>query len=69
VGAEALYKQAIALNSRYLPARIAVADLEWEQGRTARARGAYRSLVEQFAPEMLAPRVFTRGAQNESDPE
>jgi len=67
-GAQSLYQRALAENPRYLPARIAIADIEWSEGRTERARRAYGSLLEQFAPELLPARVETRARTTAAEP-
>jgi serine/threonine protein kinase len=47
------YGRAVAVNSRYLPARLGLADSLWTSGQRDEARAAYRAIVDQFPPSML----------------
>jgi serine/threonine protein kinase len=48
------YRHAVAVNPRYLPARLGLADSLWTNGQRDEARTAYRSIVSQF-PTTLCP--------------
>lgn len=58
--AEARFHEALDASSDYVPARVALADLQWQAGRTEAARSQYRELVEQYADDLVPPYVNER---------
>ena len=46
------YRRAVATNSRYLPARLGLADSLWTSGQRDEARTLYRAIVDQFPATM-----------------
>jgi hypothetical protein len=56
------YRRAVAVNSRYLPARLGLADSLWTSGQRDEARTAYRAIVDQFPPTMLPDLARERAA-------
>jgi tetratricopeptide (TPR) repeat protein len=46
------YRRAVAINPRYLPARLGLADSLWTSGQRDDARGVYRTIVDQFSPAL-----------------
>ena len=57
----ASYRRALAVNPRYLPARLGLADALWTSGQRDEARAAYRSIVAQVPPS-LCPDVARQRA-------
>jgi tetratricopeptide (TPR) repeat protein len=57
----ASYRRALAVNPRYLPARLGLADSLWASGQRDEARAAYRSIVAQVPPS-LCPDVARQRA-------
>ena len=57
----ASYRRALAVNPRYLPARLGLADSLWTSGQRDEARAAYRSIVAQVPPS-LCPDVARQRA-------
>jgi len=63
--AQARFQEALAANQDYVPARIAVADLEWQAGHVDVARQAYREIVERYAGDLYPPYVSQRSSVGE----
>lgn len=59
------FDQALSANASYVPARIAVADLEWQAGHVEAARQAYRDIVDLFGSDLYPPYVAQRSAVGE----
>jgi hypothetical protein len=59
------FDQALQANGNYVPARIAVADLEWQAGHVEAARQAYREIVDLFGADLYPPYVAQRSAVGE----
>jgi serine/threonine protein kinase len=58
------YRRALAVNTKYLPARLGLADSLWTSGQRDEARTTYRSIVDQF-PAILCPdRAHERAGGN-----
>jgi hypothetical protein len=58
--ADAHFKAALAVNSDYIPALIAVADAQWYGGQGREAQQAYRNIVESYAADLYPPYVAQR---------
>lgn len=58
--ADAHFRQALQVNADYIPALIAVADLQWEAGRGREAQRAYREIVERYDADLYPPYVAQR---------
>jgi len=58
--ADAHFREALAANADYVPARVALADLRWQAGNAEEARQAYREIVEQYAADAYPPYVVQR---------
>jgi hypothetical protein len=58
--ADAHFRQALRVNADYIPALIAVADLQWQAGRGREAQQAYREIVERYDAELYPPYVAQR---------
>jgi hypothetical protein len=52
--ADELYRRALALSPSFLPARIGVAGVAWDQGRRDEARSRYRAMVDDAPPGLPA---------------
>jgi tetratricopeptide (TPR) repeat protein len=63
--ARARFDQALAANADYVPAQIAVADLEWQAGHVDAARQAYREIVDHYAADLYPPYVTQRSSVGE----
>lgn len=59
------FDQALQANANYVPARIAVADLEWQAGHVEAARQQYRDIVDLFGADLYPPYVAQRSAVGE----
>jgi serine/threonine protein kinase len=61
------YRRAVAVNPRYLPARLGLADSLWTSGQLDEAGTAYRSIVDQFPatlyPNLVRERVDRKAAK------
>jgi tetratricopeptide (TPR) repeat protein len=58
------YRRALAVNAKYLPARLGLADSLWTSGQRDEATTTYRRIVDQF-PAILCPdRARERAAGN-----
>jgi hypothetical protein len=66
--AAARFEEALAANSNYIPARIAVADILWQSGRVDEARAAYQDIVEHHEPDAYPPYVVQRSSPVASPP-
>ena len=62
------YRRAIAVNPRYLPARLGLAASLWASGQRDDARAAYRAIVTQF-PAALCPDLARERAAREAGDE
>jgi hypothetical protein len=60
--ADAHFRQALQVNADYIPALIAVADLQWEAGRGREAQQAYREIVERYDADLYPPYVAQRSS-------
>lgn len=60
--ARALYRQVLADNPSYLPARLGMAQLAWDSGDRDRARAQYRAIVND-APSALVPEIARQRAR------
>jgi hypothetical protein len=58
--ADAHFRQALRVNADYIPALIAVADIQWEACRGREAQQAYREIVERYDAELYPPYVAQR---------
>ena len=58
--ADARFREALVANSSYVPAQVALADLQWQSGRAEDARHAYRQIVEQYSADLYPPYVAQR---------
>lgn len=58
--ADARFREALAANADYVPARVALADLHWQFGQAEDARREYRDIVEQYGAELFPPYVSQR---------
>jgi hypothetical protein len=58
--ADAHFRQALQVNADYIPALIAVADLQWEAGRGREAQRGYREIVERYDADLYPPYVAQR---------
>lgn len=58
--ADAHFRQALQVNADYIPALIAVADLQWDAGHGREAQQAYREIVERYDAELYPPYVAQR---------
>jgi serine/threonine protein kinase len=61
------YRRAIAVNPRYLQARLGLADLLWATGQRDEARLAYRAIVDQYATALCPDRARQRAAGSTED--
>jgi Tfp pilus assembly protein PilF len=59
------FNDALRANADYIPAQLAVADLEWQSGRADAARARYREIVDKYSSDLYPPYVAQR---SESDP-
>ncbi|HVY31411.1 MAG TPA: tetratricopeptide repeat protein [Polyangiaceae bacterium] len=59
------FDAALRANADYIPARIAVADLEWQAGHVEAARQAYRDIVELYGADLYPPYVAQRSTFGE----
>jgi len=59
------FHEALGVNGDYIPAQLAVADLEWQAGRADAARARYREIVEKYSSDLYPPYVAQR---SESEP-
>lgn len=58
--AGARFREALSANENYLPARVALADLQWQAGHADDARREYRHIVEQYSADLFPPYVSQR---------
>jgi hypothetical protein len=58
--ADAHFRQALRVNADYIPALIAVADIQWEACRGREAQQGYREIVERYDAELYPPYVAQR---------
>jgi TolA-binding protein len=58
----ALYRRTLAVNPRYLPARLGLADSLWASGQRDEAQTTYRSIVGQFPATLCPDRARERAA-------
>jgi tetratricopeptide (TPR) repeat protein len=63
--AAARFRDALSANADYVPARIAVADLEWQAGHVEAARQAYREIVQAYTADLYPPYVAQRSQVGE----
>jgi hypothetical protein len=63
--AAARFRDALSANADYVPARIAVADLEWQAGHVEAARQAYREIVQAYTTDLYPPYVAQRSQVGE----
>jgi hypothetical protein len=59
------FDAALQANADYVPARIAVADLEWQAGHVEAARQAYRDIVDMYGADLYPPYVAQRSTLGE----
>jgi tetratricopeptide (TPR) repeat protein len=64
----AIYRRAVAVNPRYLDARLKLANLLWTSGQRDEARIAYRAIVDQ-APANLCPDLARQRAAGDAGKE
>jgi tetratricopeptide (TPR) repeat protein len=58
----ATYRRALAVNPRYLPARLGLADALWTSGRRDEARASYRGIVNEVPPALCPDLARERAA-------
>jgi predicted TPR repeat methyltransferase len=58
--AQSFYKRALGANPSYLPALVALADLQWDSGDKGAAQKAYRDIVDRFPEPAFPARVKQR---------
>ncbi len=58
----ALYRRTLAVNPRYLPARLGLADSLWASGQRDEGQTTYRSIVGQFPATLCPDRARERSA-------
>ncbi|RYZ09749.1 MAG: tetratricopeptide repeat protein [Myxococcales bacterium] len=58
--ADARFREAVEANADYVPARVALADLHWQSGRSDDARREYRDIVTQYSADLFPPYVAQR---------
>jgi hypothetical protein len=58
--ADAHFRQALRVNADYIPALIAVADIQWESCRGREAQQGYREIVDRYDAELYPPYVAQR---------
>lgn len=63
--AAARFRDALRANADYVPARIAVANLEWQAGHVEAARQAYRDIVQGYTSDLYPPYVAQRSELGE----
>lgn len=59
------FQDALSANSNYVPARIAVADLQWQAGHVEAARQQYREIVQSYSVDLYPPYVAQRSEVGE----
>ncbi len=63
----ATYRRALAVNPRYLPARLGLADALWTSGQRDEARASYRSIVDEvpaaLCPDLARERAAGKGSR------
>jgi len=67
-GAEQFYKRAITANSRYVPARLGLADVTWDGGDHTSARSMYADIVAQFPIDVVPDRARQRAIDGATSP-
>jgi len=58
------YRRALAVNSKYLPARLGLADSLWTSGQRDEAKTVYRSIVEHVPANLCPDLARERAAEN-----
>lgn len=56
------YRRALAVNPRYLPARLGLADALWTSGQRDEARASYRRIVDEVPPALCPDLARERAA-------
>jgi hypothetical protein len=56
------YRAVLALNPRYLPAHLGLADCLWRSADRSEAQGRYRKIVQEFPATLLPDRVRERAS-------
>jgi Tfp pilus assembly protein PilF len=56
------YRRALAVNPRYLPAHLGLADSLWTSGQRNEAQMVYRTIVDQFSPALCPDIARERAA-------
>jgi tetratricopeptide (TPR) repeat protein len=64
----ALYRRTLAVNPRYLPARLGLADSLWASGQHDEAQTTYRSIVGQVPATLCPDRARERAAGRAGHP-
>jgi tetratricopeptide (TPR) repeat protein len=61
----ATYRRALAVNPRYLPARLGLADALWTNGQRDEARASYRGIVDEVPPSLCPDLARARATGKE----